>query len=487
MHRVNYDQSSGEADNQSEIEQIIRKRGRPRMSRTSILIARELISSGYSGDLFRKQDQFDEEMKHIEHDISEAYSEAGPKVMVFKLKESMESQDRAAEYLGLMNRELQNLRSEFKKDRKATKFDDGNNMLAALLGNEIYDKVSRDEYMYLKRNSQQVQTVDSKKLLQLKIIHLKATRNARNVEIARACYCSESKVSRTLRDYKASREAFIEKLKSKSVLDQTLVNKIRDKLRNDIIEGRVMIRNTAQLRNYLVNITAGQTTLPGSRLLSILRKELPLAKYKPRHKCPISRGPLWYTGQELAHKAVLYHFGITKKMLIFDSTCFVLDHKGVNLWSLKGLRPTVRLASSPQYLYMHTMISSRGLVGIVLEKNHGSKSSINYAIYKLLERARMDDCSNSGRLILYLDNSPLHDSQLLSKTAGRFGVDLLYNVPSNPVSNPIEVFFGALKQVFKNVAMDRCYLHPETLLETILGFSDEKIVATNAYTLNNIN
>ena len=402
--------------------------------------------------------------------IDEIYSEISEPCRVFKLNESLETQDRAIDYLGLAGKTIQSLKTDY----HSTKYRRAGNIVADYLGCFVHcDNIVDDIYNGTDiTNTQRLptKTVNRKKLLQLKIIRLKADANMKNRVIAQKCMCSEAHVSRVLWSLYTNEKALIDKLKPKSKVSTIVIDEIRQIIKDDISQSKVVLQNYQDLKNYLQVLCEGRVELTNWQAMKLLRKELPLVKYKPKRVCPIVRQPIWYRGQTIAHKAILHHLGVTKRMVIFDSTSFVLNHNNTKLWSIKGLRPTLKLASTAQYLYVHVAINHQGLVGLVLSKTYATKESINISIYKLLEKARQDYSTKDKRLILFLNNSPLHDSSMLSKVASFSNFDIVYNVPSNPSSNPIEDYFGGLKNVFSKVGCNRSYIDPWMVLETVKDY-----------------
>jgi transposase len=55
------------------------------------------------------------------------------------------------------------------------------------------------------------------------------------------------------------------------------------------------------------------------------------------------------------------------------------------------------------------------------------------------------------KIIILLDNASSHKTSLAKAWASETGVILLFNIPYTPMANPIELFFGNLKQRCKAV------------------------------------
>jgi len=61
-----------------------------------------------------------------------------------------------------------------------------------------------------------------------------------------------------------------------------------------------------------------------------------------------------------------------------------------------------------------------------------------------------------GTLKIILDNARIHHSKLVKKYVKDNDIELIFNVPYSPETNPIEMIFSKIKHVFRKKRLEEC-------------------------------
>lgn len=67
-------------------------------------------------------------------------------------------------------------------------------------------------------------------------------------------------------------------------------------------------------------------------------------------------------------------------------------------------------------------------------------------LFELLRSIRQDPERRGRPLVILMDNAAIHGSPIVMETVGSMKVILLLNAQYSPNLNPVEQFFGQLKQ-----------------------------------------
>ena len=114
-------------------------------------------------------------------------------------------------------------------------------------------------------------------------------------------------------------------------MDESHITHLRKRLCKAISSVDVVFNKMEKLKHFLVqNAPADLKIRPGT-LLKASRSMIPLRMYMPKTEASVTRGGLWYSGQEVAKKLFLLEFGTMGRMLIMDSTTFNFDRRNCRL------------------------------------------------------------------------------------------------------------------------------------------------------------
>ena len=74
-------------------------------------------------------------------------------------------------------------------------------------------------------------------------------------------------------------------------------------------------------------------------------------------------------------------------------------------------------------------------------------------IFKTLEYVRTQDRYKGKRVVLLMDNARIHKHQMIIDTALKMKVILIFNAEYSPQLNPVERYFGLLKQKLRSTVV----------------------------------
>lgn len=185
------------------------------------------------------------------------------------------------------------------------------------------------------------------------------------------------------------------------------------------------------------------TTISKSYFYEILDK----LKYTHK-KVYIRNNP--YEGEDFENMKKDF-FGTIKKLDInsiisIDETAIYIDSYGNYGWAIKGKKCELFTKNKNIFKKRYSLLMAISNKQVML---YGLfEGSINGDNYLRFIQELIDEYGNKYTLLM--DNARIHHTKLLNSYAKYNNVNILYNIPYNPETNPIEMCFNPIKSNIKS-------------------------------------
>ena len=219
--------------------------------------------------------------------------------------------------------------------------------------------------------------------------------------------------------------------------------------------------------------------LTDKQLIEVAKNWWRISKKTAKLDKPLKYSSMLVDGRQVYDKFILGVFAMNPSVLIFDVCTFSLDHKGVKGWAPLLARPIVTHPTANRYYHLLLAINRDGVKAACLTKASVTAQDTAYFLISMLEKLGNVTC-------ISLDNGPANTPKLIGKVAGLFGLNLVYNVASNPRKNPIECLFGVYKNEIRRQMIRRSNMVPADISLLLASVSRDTVRATIARTIHNI-
>ncbi len=137
--------------------------------------------------------------------------------------------------------------------------------------------------------------------------------------------------------------------------------------------------------------------------------------------------------------------GQGRKIIYVDEAMFTTASRVTHAYSAKGTNICVaEVASSVQALAVVAGISvDKGLETFHIQPRSINSQSFISFLQSLLE------INTDQPLAIFLDNCTVHHSKLVTSFVKENDIPLIFNVPYSPQYNPIEHYWGLVKNAYK--------------------------------------
>lgn len=309
-------------------------------------------------------------------------------------------------------------------------------------------------------------------------IYLRHKRGLKVREVAVRCRLSPGTVSKLLTSYRINPDEYVNKIVQATQPPKTFGDGALSAVKTAILTNAHLLTNKTKLCGLLRPFLLPKDEFSDWKLFARAKKEMPLTKRKPRidRSNPAKLRP----PRELvfADMAILKLFIEQKRMVIFDSSTFLIDKLGVTCWTLSGDRPRLPGSSKPAGIHLMLLLAPEdiGAVQVLKEgvREITTRDFLMWGLKKIVEErqglSRID--------YIFLDNATTNSEKIARELKATYGISTLYNYPSNPRNNPIEALFGVLKKKFRAATAGERVLNPESILQTIRDTSPEVVQKT---------
>lgn len=82
---------------------------------------------------------------------------------------------------------------------------------------------------------------------------------------------------------------------------------------------------------------------------------------------------------------------------------------------------------------------------------------------------------NDQNFVIFGDNSPLHTAKSTKQELKRLGFDAIYNIPSEPDLNPIEIYFSVFKSVYRKLRLNQMMNYKQARIEKIVMIAAKSV------------
>lgn len=129
-----------------------------------------------------------------------------------------------------------------------------------------------------------------------------------------------------------------------------------------------------------------------------------------------------------------------------DETAVYLNSINNHGWAIKGQKCIIKDKNKQIYNKKYSLsmaISNKKVISYVLHEK-----SINGEKYLDFIKKIVDEHGNKNTLLM--DNATIHKTKIFTEYCKEANVNVLYNIPYNPESNPIEMIFCPIKKFIKS-------------------------------------
>ena len=134
------------------------------------------------------------------------------------------------------------------------------------------------------------------------------------------------------------------------------------------------------------------------------------------------------------------------KIISIDETAIYLNSKNNYGWAKKGSKCIIKEKNKKIYQKRYSLlmaISNKKIISYVIyEKSINGEQFLDF-IKKIKNLCKHDTT-------LLMDNATIHKTKKFKKYCDEKKINILYNIPYNPESNPIEMIFCPLKRFIKS-------------------------------------
>jgi putative transposase len=134
------------------------------------------------------------------------------------------------------------------------------------------------------------------------------------------------------------------------------------------------------------------------------------------------------------------------KIISIDETAVYLNSKNDYGWALKGCKCIIREKNKRIYQKKFSLlmaISNKKIISYgIYEKSVNGKQYLHF-IKNIIEEYK-------NEYTLLMDNATIHKTKMIKAYAESESINILYNIPYNPETNPIEMIFCPIKNYIKS-------------------------------------
>jgi transposase len=128
-------------------------------------------------------------------------------------------------------------------------------------------------------------------------------------------------------------------------------------------------------------------------------------------------------------------------IISIDETAIYLNCKNRHGWAMKGCKCIMKEADKRIYQKKYSLLMAITNKEVILYVTH--EKSINGEKYLDFIKDIVNDYGNKYTLLM--DNATIHRTKIFKEYANEKKLNILYNVPYNPETNPIEMIFSPIK------------------------------------------
>jgi len=129
------------------------------------------------------------------------------------------------------------------------------------------------------------------------------------------------------------------------------------------------------------------------------------------------------------------------KIISIDETSICLHSKNSYAWALKGCNCTFINKTNKIYQCRYTLLMAISNSQVILYGLY--EKSVNGTIFMNFVKEIISKYGNYYTLLM--DNAVIHKTKLFNAYAKKRSINILYNIPYNPQTNPIEMIFHPIK------------------------------------------
>ena len=320
--------------------------------------------------------------------------------------------------------------------------------------------------------------IDKKKHLTIKVLQLKYLSGLNQRQVAARLRVNPSVISRILKPLKHDPRDLYRWLKDKSACSLLSKTTVANYLRDTLTSGGQLFFNLPQIVQAMRSHFHTLESQSDTKIIKLCKGSIP-RKVRSKHRPEKPRLINQEDGVALAKKAILYDFGVKKKMAIFDVTTFSDDLRPIKAWTIKGEK--ISFIGKKPWFYMHmlTCINADGIMAIQFAKKSLTKSDIMAFLSRTLQ-------IYGSQNVVFLDNTPIHDRVMLNSLATVYDCRIIFNVPNQPDYNPVEWIFAPIKKVFREILASGYKASADAIVKAIRDVGQDKIVRVIDGCLNKI-
>lgn len=317
--------------------------------------------------------------------------------------------------------------------------------------------------------------------LRVEIIRMRALEGKTLANISAVLGIPVSTVFSLLKKYRADPLGFCQSISPQEVPKAMFSKGARDRIEADIASGAVCLKNAGELATYLRDYASEGSLITRKNAVRIAKTELGLVKKKPKIRRESPRVVYDSALVKAVDALILHLFYCKKSMLIMDTVSFSNDKLGVTAYGPRGVRPVLPGQSSPVSYHAMVIISVHGVEALSVCKRTITTAVISDFLVSSLQELRVTSREYEDFRYLFLDNAPVHGDSIARDVLRRFGLTVVYNVPKNPVRNPIENYFAVLKRKYRCKVANNRRTDPEDLVDCVRSIAGETYRKTMAY------
>lgn len=455
------------------------RRGRPRLSKASAVVFGDSLEKRIGHFIFQPLDVYHAMVKEVEEASNELRPTFGRGPSMFKLHEGDSTIDAVLRQNDLdvhdINEVVDQLKQKHNREKETSRFPT-DPCYHELLYPEGQQICTQEEVLAPARLKDK----------RLELIRLVALEHFSIQKAAVRLQLPYSTAWKLVAKYSRSPIHYCNTIKASYVRFSFFDRVGKDQIRECLASLSTPLVNWTQAESFLKRFLPSRTKLSSKRIMKISKDELSMRKAVPK----IVRGvPRRVFSEELIRRVdeVLIHlFYHRNVMLIYDSTTFMNDKKGITCYTMPGIRPTLPAPSSPVGLHLLCMISSDRIESTQLVKGGlDAQKTRDFFMISLARILSQTDKKNKVKY-LFLDNAPVHSPDLAREVFTKYGVTLLFNLPRNPHTNPIEMLFGSLKKIYRKIAAASSSLRSADNQEALFRSTGDNYRRLMSYAINKV-
>lgn len=442
-------------------------RGRPRMSKTSLVLSGGELRFNEAEFVFLKEEQYEAIVKDIFDDCLDSMPPKKSGEPFFQMAFDDQKRDKLLQkegcskefFLSLLNRPKRNCPQWLLS--KYTHLFEHNHYQA---NQECSRKPPR-------RGS----------LSKLKAIGLLLEADQKLSTIAAKTSLPLYTISRLKRSLIQGQLQLVNKLRSDLLPTKSISCSQLSKIRSSLVEPDLPLLNKHDLLKTVRAASPETSVYTDNKLFQIVKSSLRLKKRKPKLVKTPTRRRYGLESFFLADLSILKLFHCDNNLLIYDTCSFINDKANMMCWAVPGSRPSLPQGIGLKSLHLYLLISHEGIEAAALSKESVTTISTNRFLTMALAVMARERRNKELPAYILMDNSPANSRETTKHIYATFGVQTVFNVPANPFCNPIEALFGVIKQHYRKLTATVKYLDPKDVMGAIKKTGPEVVRRTFEY------